>query len=99
VHFLTKFWKFKKTAFFRYVKRLGMTTVGMPGHGFTFPVEGIVPVIFSSMILPQNFHLVMASNAKRHLYQYSQADQHCRLINLEGRDEALSPIIHKKETF
>jgi hypothetical protein len=26
-----------------------MTTVGMPGHGFTFPVEGIVPVIFSSM--------------------------------------------------
>ena len=39
----------KKTAFFRYVKRLGMTTVGMPWHGFTFPVEGIVPVIFSSM--------------------------------------------------
>ena len=32
VHFFTKFWKFKKTAFFRYVKRLGMTTVGMPGH-------------------------------------------------------------------
>jgi hypothetical protein len=31
------------------MKRLGMTTVGMPGHGFTFPVEGIVPVIFSSM--------------------------------------------------
>jgi hypothetical protein len=28
-----------------------MTTVGMPGHGFTFPVEGIVPVIFSSMVL------------------------------------------------
>ena len=27
VHFFTKFWKFKKTAFFRYVKRLGMTTV------------------------------------------------------------------------
>jgi hypothetical protein len=26
-----------------------MTTVGMPGHGFTFPVGGIVPVIFSSM--------------------------------------------------
>jgi hypothetical protein len=46
VHFFTKFWKFKKTAFFRYVKRLGMTTVGMPGHGFTFPVEGTVPVIF-----------------------------------------------------
>jgi hypothetical protein len=50
VHFFTKFWKFKKTAFFRYVKRLGMTTVDMPGHGFTFPVGGIVPVIFSSMI-------------------------------------------------
>jgi hypothetical protein len=50
VHFFTKFWKFKKTAFFRYVKRLGMTTVGMPGHGFTFPVGGIVPVIFSSMV-------------------------------------------------
>jgi hypothetical protein len=50
VHFFTiKFWKFKKNTFFRYVKRLGMTTVGMPGHGFTFPVEGIVPVIFSSM--------------------------------------------------
>ena len=49
MHFFTKFWKFKKNAFFRYVKRLGMTTVGMPGHGFTFPVEGIVPVIFSSM--------------------------------------------------
>ena len=31
VHFFTKFWKFKKNAFFRYVKRLGMTTVGMPG--------------------------------------------------------------------
>jgi hypothetical protein len=27
-----------------------MTTVGMPGHGFTFPVGGIVPVIFSSMV-------------------------------------------------
>jgi hypothetical protein len=27
-----------------------MTTVGMPGHGFTFPVECIVPVIFSSMV-------------------------------------------------
>jgi hypothetical protein len=51
VHFFTKFWKFKKPSFFRYVKRLGMTTVGMPGHGFTFPVEGIVPVIFSSMVL------------------------------------------------
>jgi hypothetical protein len=30
-----------------------MTTVGMPGHGFTFPVEGIVPVIFSSMAFSQ----------------------------------------------
>jgi hypothetical protein len=38
------------------VKRLGMTTVGMPGHGFTFPVEGIVPVIFSSMV-PSDFCL------------------------------------------
>jgi hypothetical protein len=28
-----------------------MTTVGMPGHGFTFPVEGIVPVIFNSMVI------------------------------------------------
>jgi hypothetical protein len=54
VHFFTQFWKFKNPAFFRYVKRLGMTTVGMPGHGFTFPVGGIVPVIFSSMLNTEN---------------------------------------------
>jgi hypothetical protein len=52
--FFTKFWKFKKPAFFRYVKRLGITTVGMPEHGFTFPVGGIVPVIFSSMVFSQH---------------------------------------------
>ena len=55
--FFTQFWKFKKPAFFCYVKGLGMTTVGMPGHGFTFPVGGIVPVIFSSMVLTFFFKL------------------------------------------
>ena len=53
--FWPRFWKFKKTAFFRCVERLGMTTVGMPGHGFTFPVGGIVPVIFSSMVCSHLF--------------------------------------------
>jgi hypothetical protein len=61
VHFFTKFWKLKKPAFSRYVKRLGMTTVGMPGHGFTFPVEGIVPVIFSSMVLVDNMAFTLSS--------------------------------------
>jgi hypothetical protein len=55
-----------------------MTTVGMPGHGFTFPVEGIVPVIFSSMVLPypninfpniaSNFHFPQTFSSKwKHL--------------------------------
>ena len=39
--------------FFCCVKRLGMTTMGMPGHGFTFPVGGIVPVLFSSVTVTQ----------------------------------------------
>jgi hypothetical protein len=46
------------------VKRLGMTTVGMPGHGFTFPVEGIVPVIFSSMRFP-SFPCISASTYQK----------------------------------
>ena len=37
----------------------------------------------------------MSSNAKHHQYQCNQVDPHCRLINLEGLDEALFP----KKTF
>ena len=41
VHFFNPVLKIKKTRVFPLRERLGMTTVGMPGHGFTFPVGGI----------------------------------------------------------
>jgi hypothetical protein len=41
VHFFYPVLKIKKPRVFPLRERLGITTVGMPGHGFTFPVGGI----------------------------------------------------------